>query len=996
MNRTLFRYSAFLRVLVLLLFPLIANAATEVLTNDNDERKFEYLVLNNKLKVLLVSDPGAEKAAAALDVHVGSGEDPMEYFGLAHFLEHMLFLGTEKYPEPGEFQSFVDAHGGNHNAYTSLMHTNYFFDVEASFFEGALDRFAQFFIAPLFLRDYVERERQAVHSEFTSKYFQASRRERDVIRELAIPGHPISKFSTGNMDTLSQVSASKLRQELIAFYKKNYSANIMTLVISSPESLATMKALVVDRFNHIPNKNLELENTTQAIFPQAFLPAEVHIEPKKLSRKLTLSFPIPSTFGYEDHKPMHYIGNVLGHEGKGSLFSALKEVGWATALSAGTQFRSRDGDMFSVSVYLTQKGLENIALINKLVFFTIDQLKSEGLDQWRHEELRALGSTAFKFYERSKPINEVSGMANLLHRTAPKKIIWQSFKFDDYKPETLRHFLSYLREDNVLSTVVAPNVAVAPNVVDGGATAASATVTKELTDLASNSDSVRISDIYKVPYRVANDENSLVQKLPEAKVLELLQAQITLPEKNPFIAKKFDIIENKKESSENEVPELIVDKPYLEGWYLNDNLYDLPKTFINARLKLPLVGQSPEHFVATKIYVRLMKDALNNMSYNASLAGLSYSLRATARGIDLDFYGYSDAVDDLSKRVIKQLHKFNRSEKLRKLAIEHHFEEVRSELQRMHNNRKHNKVYSQIMSEVPAQLYSPFWTHAQVSAAFKALNEDGFGEIIESLFHSGRAQVFVFGNVKKSQAKREIKRVASLLKNRSKYTVPDGKVVKLERSNAFLQSLPVDSQDTAVVHYFQGDSDSVQERAKLRLLERLISTPFYNVLRTEQQLGYIVFTAHYPVRRVPGVLAVVQSPTYSAEDVHQRMRSYFSDHQENVFVDFDKHKLALINELSEKPKNQMDWADHYWRSIIEDDKTFEEVQQMLNNVEKLEREALEQAYREIFITHEPNLTFIASENLKVHEDLAKQEGAPLRSIENVEVFKAGLPSYRFP
>ena len=87
--------------------------------------------------------------------------------GLAHFLEHMLFLGTGKYPDAGEHDRFLAEHGGSGNAATSFAHTNFFFDVNAAHLEGALDRcLAQFFISPRFDCEYVERERQVVHSEF--------------------------------------------------------------------------------------------------------------------------------------------------------------------------------------------------------------------------------------------------------------------------------------------------------------------------------------------------------------------------------------------------------------------------------------------------------------------------------------------------------------------------------------------------------------------------------------------------------------------------------------------------------------------------------------------------------------------------------------------------------------------------------------------------------------------------------------------------------------
>jgi secreted Zn-dependent insulinase-like peptidase len=62
----------------------------------------------------------------------------------------MLFLGTEKYPDADEYQTFIAQHGGSRNAFTAKEHTNYFFDIENASLEPALDRFSQFFTAPLY------------------------------------------------------------------------------------------------------------------------------------------------------------------------------------------------------------------------------------------------------------------------------------------------------------------------------------------------------------------------------------------------------------------------------------------------------------------------------------------------------------------------------------------------------------------------------------------------------------------------------------------------------------------------------------------------------------------------------------------------------------------------------------------------------------------------------------------------------------------------------
>src|SRR5699024_834553 len=133
------------------------------------------------------SDSEADKAAAAMDVSVGSGHDPAAWPGMAHFLEHMLFLGTEDYPRPGEYQEFISAHGGSNNAYTAFENTNYYFDVVPEALEEALDRFSGFFVAPRLSPEYIERERNAVHSEYMMGIRDDARRAQDVLKAVVNP-----------------------------------------------------------------------------------------------------------------------------------------------------------------------------------------------------------------------------------------------------------------------------------------------------------------------------------------------------------------------------------------------------------------------------------------------------------------------------------------------------------------------------------------------------------------------------------------------------------------------------------------------------------------------------------------------------------------------------------------------------------------------------------------------------------------------------------------
>jgi len=89
----------------------ISNKPVTIIKPPLDKRSYSTYTLPNGLKVLLCSDPASNQGAVAMNVHVGACSDPDEIPGLAHFCEHMLFLGTKLYPEEGDFSKFLSSNG---------------------------------------------------------------------------------------------------------------------------------------------------------------------------------------------------------------------------------------------------------------------------------------------------------------------------------------------------------------------------------------------------------------------------------------------------------------------------------------------------------------------------------------------------------------------------------------------------------------------------------------------------------------------------------------------------------------------------------------------------------------------------------------------------------------------------------------------------------------------------------------------------------------------
>ena len=395
-----------------------STALPTVVKSPNDERDYRYIELANGLKALLASDPNADKAAASLTVFRGSFHEPAEHLGLAHFLEHMLFIGTEKYPEVDGYQAFISAHGGSSNAYTASDHTNYFFDIDPDHFKAGMDRFAQFFIAPLLDPAYVERERNAVHSEYQLQLKDDGWRAFAASKMALNPDHPLARFNIGSLDTLGDGTLEALR----TFFEAHYSADQMALVALSNESLDDMQAWIAPLFEGIANRRRGAAPITVPPFPADGLPATLRIQPQKEIRSVSYEFPVPSTRPHYRAKPESYITNLLGHEGEGSLYAALKDRGWIESLTASSSHIDDAHDAIDVTIGLTPAGSGQVETITAALFAYIDLLRSEAPSAWRYREQAQLAQTHFRFQEPSSAQGFVYRLGPTLAHLPPERL----------------------------------------------------------------------------------------------------------------------------------------------------------------------------------------------------------------------------------------------------------------------------------------------------------------------------------------------------------------------------------------------------------------------------------------------------------------------------------------------------------------------------------------------------------------------------------------------
>ncbi|WP_280325695.1 pyrroloquinoline quinone biosynthesis protein PqqF [Pseudomonas sp. BN102] len=198
--------------------------------------------LANGLRVRLVRQPCASLAAALVEVGGGSHDEPAEYPGLAHFLEHLVFLGSRDFPDGEGLIPFVQDLGGRVNASTRPHSTRFFCEVPAQRLDDALARLLDMLANPLLEPDALKRERDVLEAEYSARA-----RDPQTLCEAALawalaPGHPLADFHAGNAASL-KLEEADFFPALRGFHQAHYQPGRMRLTLVAPQSLAELMDL---------------------------------------------------------------------------------------------------------------------------------------------------------------------------------------------------------------------------------------------------------------------------------------------------------------------------------------------------------------------------------------------------------------------------------------------------------------------------------------------------------------------------------------------------------------------------------------------------------------------------------------------------------------------------------------------------------------------------------------------------------------------------------
>ncbi|QQZ41628.1 pyrroloquinoline quinone biosynthesis protein PqqF [Pseudomonas sp. SK3(2021)] len=329
--------------------------------------------LANGLRVSLHHVPRLKRCAAALRVSAGSHDVPLAWPGLAHFLEHLLFLGTERFPAEQGLMAYVQRHGGQVNASTGERHTDFFFELPPADFAAGLERLADMLAHPRMSQEDQLREREVLHAEFIAWSRDAAAQRQFALLDGLSAEHPLRAFHAGNRYSLN-VPRPAFQQALRAFYQAHYHSGQMSLSLAGPQSLEELKVLAQGFSNALAAGKAQLQDAPVPLLASA----QQHYQQLE-GNHLNLLFAceqLPTAA----REALDFLCTWLASGKPGGLLATLKERKRVEGLKATPLYQFAGQALLHIQFDLTEQGAQQPEQVSELFFEWLAFFSSQ--DDW--------------------------------------------------------------------------------------------------------------------------------------------------------------------------------------------------------------------------------------------------------------------------------------------------------------------------------------------------------------------------------------------------------------------------------------------------------------------------------------------------------------------------------------------------------------------------------------------------------------------------------------
>lgn len=570
---------------------------TDIILPKNDTNTYKHIILPNDLQVIIINDTTTQISTLSLNINVGYYSDPSDTPGLAHFLEHMIFMGSTKYPNINKFMQYINKNGGSTNAYTSFNNTNYYFNIISSKFKKAIDIFYNLLYSPLFDINYINKEMNAVNSEHSKNILDDNWRLMEILKYTSSHSHPFSKFGTGTLNTLKNAYTP-----LLKFYKTYYSSNIMKLVIHTNISSNIIEKLINKTFSNLKNHNITPKIPTSSPLSPKF----IKMNPINNSNTLHIFFQLKSTISYFKSKPLNILLYIFNHQGTNTYGDMLLKKKLCTDYLVSPISDDLNNTILHFEYELTDKGLKKYPFIINQLNYYITLIKTANLAQF-YDEQKILNQIMFDTMEKTGSFQFINNIQENFINYPIKYLLYAPFCYLKYDPKLLKELLNEM----TIQTVILNS-------------------------------SNKINPTDKEPYYNIDFEELPLTFPPTSKY------PLYLPTKNNYIPTN---IHNK--GPKTLYPTLLISEPNFQVYYKsNSEFITIPRTIYSIILYSKNIYSTIENYISYNLYINLLMFQLNSKLYYANFANSHFYINIKREYIQIYITSYNDVIIQILKDIL--------------------------------------------------------------------------------------------------------------------------------------------------------------------------------------------------------------------------------------------------------------------------------------------------------------------------------------------------------
>lgn len=858
---------------------MVPSALADFKKPDSDSRDYQSLVLENGLSVLLISDPTTEVAGAAVNVGVGMNDDPELYPGLAHLLEHVVFAGSERFPERGGFMSFMSERSGafNFNGYTAPDQTSFMFQIPFESFDEALSRFSDFLTAPLLSSADVEKERIIVDHEFTARAGNQRHQETSVFKTVLDPSHPYARSFVGNAATLGESEPEVLRDALKDLFEEAYTARNMTLVVLGPESLQALESKVNQHFSDLPEGRKYDKSRFAPVRLKKRGPVHLRLAGQGGEPRLTLRFPFGQKLDPHGVDPFAHFSRLISAKHEGGLRAHLIEQGVVTDLRTRSGFISETDATLDIEMPLTSAGLERLDDIMAAVLGYISMLKREGVRKDLYQETQRFGKRQFHKFESPTVIQYVNHLARAMQIFPAKYALSGTILPGDYEPGPLKEFVENLELDRMVIVVHEPG-AVFPN------EDAHSDATFSVKNVSEERKEKWIRESAKLAFSLgAND--------------------------NPYFTEDTHRYERTEGLPTPTLLDLGQQSVGFKAWFQQESLFNSHQGSIYIAVNHPVAFMNEQSHSIKQLYAVILNDALAELSEKGSEAGLSLTVSPGSEGIVIRVYGPTAVQDQFVSDALMAIRTLDLSE--------HHLRYGKKDFKRSADHYRTQAPSRRLLFSLLSELNPAFSDPVTQLAFVQSLKISDVQSFHERFWNRPSVTLLIHGNMDRGAARGLAKEIQKNLGGRFKVSdVSLAPVAALPDERSLVYDTEI-SEGAALLYARQ--PHNVDSAAMLLLTTQILHNHMFNAVRGDRSLGYNVYATVVNDYRHGGVIVGLELPDMTAADVKafidkelERFLESLSQLSKEELKQLKRGTKALFRENEE----QLSSRGAYWWSMI--------------------------------------------------------------------------------